>query len=52
MLQTIEKEGTAIKPPICDNWYDRIEEKEWLGLVPSQDLVSNFKFPSADMGSL
>ena len=52
MLLTIEKEGTAIKPSFCCSWYDRIEEKGWLGLVPSQDLVSNFKFRIANMGSL
>ena len=52
MLQTIEKEGTAIKPPIYGKRYYRIEENGWLGLVPSQDLVFNFKFSSADMGNL
>ena len=35
MLRTIEKEGRAIKPPVYGNRYDRIEEKEWIGLVPS-----------------
>ena len=52
MLWTIKKEGTAIKPLFCGNWYDRIEEKEWTGLVPSQNLISNFKFPSVYMGFL
>ena len=33
MLRTIEKEATAIKPPICGKWYDRTEEKWWLGFV-------------------
>ena len=52
MLRTIEKEGTSVKSPICGNWNDRIKKKGWVGLDPSQDLASNFKFPSADMGNL